>query len=173
MEDTTMSNCATLIDGAPMLLVRILSARDCRRCPSLPRSCEKAWFSSERPGKKEEHLVKSCCSNAVAWGKVGQWASKRSWIVCMMRWRCLHCKSRTGFAEGGIAWAEGQSGRVPLRHPYAHAYAVLTRIFGSNVRNLGFTAVNSLKHLFHVLCLDHGAFPTHVLMSWFCPICSD
>ena len=53
----------------------------------------------------------------------------------MMRWRCLHCKSRKGFAEGGIAWAEGQSGRVPLRHPYAHAYAVLTRISGSNVRN--------------------------------------
>ena len=73
----------------------------------------------------------------------------------MMRWRCRHCKSRKGFAEGGIAWAEGQSGRVPLRHPYAHAYAVLTRIFCSNVRNLGFAAVISFKHLFHFLCLDH------------------
>ena len=31
-----------------------------------------------------------------------------------------------------MAWAQGQSGRVSLRHPYAHAYAVLTRIFASS-----------------------------------------
>ena len=84
----------------------------------------------------------------------------------MMRWRCRHCKSRKGFAEGGIAWAEGQSGRVPLRHPYAHAYAVLTRIFCSNVWNLGFTAVISFKHLFHFLCLDHFFFPSDAFMAF-------
>ena len=158
MEATTMSNWATLIDGAPILLVRILSARDCRRCPSLPRSCEKAGLSSERPGKKEEHLVKSCCSKAVACCKVGQWASKRAWIVSMMRWRCLHCNSRKGFCTGGMAWDQGQSGRVSLRHPYAHAYAVLTRIFASSPKIWDFLVGSLLSTCFTLSGLCH--FPT-------------
>ena len=126
-----MSNRATLIDGAPMLLVRILSARDCRRCPSLPRSCEKAWFSSERPGKKEEHLVKSCCSNAVAWGKVGQWASKRSWIVC------IWFAGAVSIANLGKASPKGalRGLRVSRR---GSPYAILTRMLTRSLR--GFLA---------------------------------
>ena len=131
MEDTTMSNCATLIDGAPMLLVRILSARDCRRCPSLPRSCEKAWFSSERPGKKEEHLVKSCCSNAVAWGKVGQWASKRSWIVC------IWCAGAVSIANLGKASPKGALRGLRVSRG-GSPYAILTRMLTRSLR--GFLA---------------------------------
>ena len=57
-----------------------------------------------------------------------------------------------------MAWAQGQSGRVSLRHPYAHAYAVLTRIFASSSKIWDFLVGSLLSTCFTLSGLCH--FPT-------------
>ena len=57
-----------------------------------------------------------------------------------------------------MAWAQGQSGRVSLRHPYAHAYAVLTRIFASSPKIWDFLVGSLLSTCFTLSGLCH--FPT-------------